>query len=522
MLYTALLAISAENPLNLAPIIFAAVIFITAVGALVGFWRGFMRQTVRAVTIIISAIMSFAVMPLIYKAVIKSLSEMPLSDMKELLLKLGANSSEWVESLDVHATRLMLSIPLSLVIMPIVFVVLFIVINKLMLIIHKIACALCGFKTRRNTVATRLLGLLLGGVQGLVVAGLILMPVIGASGVARSTVEIMNTERPDDSFTKTATDVYGAYAKSVCESPITVAYGMLGIESLYESIATVEVDGIEYNMTKLLPDSALISSDVTKLSGCDPKSLTPDEKAIITSIIEKVEKSPLLTDILASAVRSGSYSYKIGSFPVKAGEPFDTLINSALEIFHTSSPENIISDLKTMSEIYFTLSDSGILTSFYDGSDSVLSIMTATAGDGETTANKVTSIIKSNERMTPLLTLIAKMSVTVMSNGAGVSEDSFEIYEDVKASLNKDVLTINREDFETDGEYIEEVSLALDTALQDSGIELDSEILDSMAEYIAENFSEAEELTDEMACDIFLSYYDAYLEYVGSGDNPES
>jgi len=49
MLNTNILAISAADPLNFGPLIYGFVILLAAFGALVGFWRGFMRQTVRSI-----------------------------------------------------------------------------------------------------------------------------------------------------------------------------------------------------------------------------------------------------------------------------------------------------------------------------------------------------------------------------------------------------------------------------------------------------------------------------------------
>ena len=49
--------------------------------------------------------------------------------------------------------------------------------------------------------------------------------------------------------------------------------------------------------------------------------------------------------------------------------------------------------------------------------------------------------------------------------------------------------------------------------LTENGIEIEKEIVDGMAEYFTDNFSDASEITDEMASDVILSYYDAYLKY---------
>ena len=42
-----------------------------------------------------------------------------------------------------------------------------------------------------------------------------------------------------------------------------------------------------------------------------------------------------------------------------------------------------------------------------------------------------------------------------------------------------------------------------------------------MADYVAKNFADKEEVTDEDVDDLILSYYDAYLEYQETGKVPD-
>jgi len=210
-----------------------------------------------------------------------------------------------------------------------------------------------------------------------------------------------------------------------------------------------------------------------------------------------------------------------GSFPVTAPDPFNILICESLEIFRTTTPENLSGDLKTLSDIYFVLSDSGVLTAFNDGSDAITEAMNATDSEGKTTANKIIEIAKSNERMTPLLTALTKLSITAMQNGTGIDEKSFETFESIKSGINTSVLTIDKNGYENEEDYVADVSSALDETLKTNGIELEKEIVDGIADYVADNYSETKEITDEEACDIILNYYDAYLKYKETGEVPE-
>lgn len=517
MLFNSILAISSADPLDLAPLIYGFVVIVAVISAFIGFWRGFMRQTVRTVTVILSAIVSYALVYFIFVGVNKYIDGKSAEEIVSALINSGVISEDgagyrWIASLDAHSLKLFLSVPMALVAVPVIYVVCFILVSGILLPLHKFISALCGFKARRSTVGARLIGFLLGAAQGVCVAGIILVPVIGVGSLAKEATLAINEHAPEDSFTESVNEAYKAYAMSVAENPVTVAYEHFGIRALYEKIATVNIDGEEYSMTEIFPDLPLLASDVMSFGGCDPKSLTEEEEARVRSMLSRVEENPILTDLLASAVRSGSYAYADGSFPLIPGEPFNTLISSSLEIFHTSTPENLSWDLNALAEIYFTLSESGVLTAFYDGHDAIAAAMSAKDGEGKTTAEQIIEISKTNERITPLVTTVTRLALTAMQDGVGIGEDTLEIFENIKSKINANVLTVDKNAYETKEEYVAELSSALDGVLAENGIMLEEEELSAMADFVADNFSETKELTDAEACEIIFSYYNTYTQ----------
>ena len=66
------------------------------------------------------------------------------------------------------------------------------------------------------------------------------------------------------------------------------------------------------------------------------------------------------------------------------------------------------------------------------------------------------------------------------------------------------------------------LSNTLDSTLKDNGIEIEKEVVDTMAEYMDKEYIQTEKikndsLNDEQFTDILLNYYDAYLEYLENG-----
>ena len=495
------------------------------IGAFKGLRRGISRQLVRTLTIIASGIISFILSTATLKKISEYLDGKTMADIKQLLIDKGmfftSENIAWIENFDVHTLELILAIPLSLIIMPLIFVILFILISGVMLIAHWLLSAIFGFKKRRNNFFTRLLGMGLGFIQGVAVAGLVLMPVIGIGVSASESIAALNSEAPEDETTVMLTKKYNTYIKGTVESPTFKFLEKYGMNALYTKIATVDIDGKSFDMTELIPDITMVASEASGLKGADFKNLTSENEATIEGLLDDIEKNAYLTEILAGSINALSHAYTDGTFNVEIGEPFNSVIDSAVSIFHTSDASNVHTDLDTVADVLFIISRDGVLSAFDKGSDAMLDVLTKRDVNGETTVNRVVNTINSNERTKPLVTLITKLSVTVMSQQAGISENAQETYDNIKASINEDILSINKEHYETEEEYVAEVSSALDNTLKENNITLEKEIVDTMAQYVTDNYSDIDEITDEQANDIILSYYDAYLDYLETGEVPD-
>ncbi len=510
--------------LNIMPEVFLGIVALLGIiGAMKGFSRGISRQLIRTLTVVASGVISFILSASVFTKISEYLDGKTAADIEQLLINKGVltQSVPWIHNFDVHTIELILAIPMSLIVMPIIFVVCFITVSSVMLIVHGILSAIFGFRKRRNNFLTRLLGMGLGFIQGVAVAGLILMPIIGLGSSLSNSVTLLKEESPEDTATVQLTEKYDIYLKNTVESPVFTTFGKYGINALYTKIATVDLDGRSEDMTALIPDVSRIISEADGLRGADFKNLNPENEAAISRILETANGSEYLTELIAGSVNALSHSYTDGNFNIEIEEPFKSVIDSAVSIFHTAAPSNINTDLDTVKNVLFILSRDGVLNSFDKGSDAMLDVLTRRGADGETTVNRVVNTINSNERTKPLVTLVTKLSVTVMSQEAGISEDALQTYDNIKNSLNEDILSIRKEYFATEEEYVTEISLALDSTLKENNITLEKEIVDKMAQYVTDNYSDVDEITDEEANDIILSYYDAYLDYIESGAVPD-
>ena len=504
----------------------AIVLVLAVIGALKGLSRGISRQVVRTVTIIASIIISFFVATSLYSIISGFFEGKTMADIGKYLIETGVLTSDtdisWLENMSVDTAELIVMLPVSILIVPIIFVIVFVPVSAIMLIVHGILSAIFGFKKRRNNLLTRLLGAALGFIQGAAVAAILLTPVIGIFGAVDDSVAMIKKEAsPEDTDTAAIVESYDEYLKDVAEHPTIKVFGALGIKSLYANLSTFEIDGKDTDMSELFPDLTKIFCSVTALDGVDMMNLTPEDEADINRLLESIESNDYLTSVLAGAIQLASYSYTESEISDEFEEPFASLVNSAMEIFHTTDSSNVHSDIDTIKEVLFILSRDGVLNSFEDGSDAILSTLTKRDANGKTPINRIIAEIDKNERTRPLITMITKLSVSVMSNQMGMDESTVEIYDDIKSGINENVLSINKDDYANEEEYVEAVAESLDETLKKNNIELEPEIVDTMAQYVADNYSDKTEITDDDINDVILSYYDAYLDYIETGVVPD-
>ncbi len=503
--------------MTLIPIILLALVAVLAlVGALKGLSRGISRQIIRTITVIASAVISFFISKGTYTGIMNALEGKTMEDiitwLNEKNLAGGADIS-WLANLDMETVELLLTLPLALIIMPLIFVMAFVLISALMLIIHAILCALFGLSKRRNTALTKVLGMALGLIQGLAVAGIILMPIVGISATVEQSVTILNEEAPEEKSTASLNDAYNKYIKAFSENAAVKSYGTLGVKALYKSIATVDIDGEKFDTTLLIPDVATVTVEAMQLKGCDFKKLTPENESNVDSIIRVVEEDEYLKRVAAGVVKTAGHFFEAkGSTTFKLGEPIDSILLTAMKIFTTTDSTTVVADFKTIRDVYFTLSRDGILLSFDQGSDALLSALTQRDAEGNTTVNKVITTINQNERTKPLTTLITQISISVISKQTGIDESTVQTYDNVISGINAGAIKIDKSSYSTEAEYVSAVSNSLDTTLKENNINVEPEIVDEMAQYIADNYSDKDEITNEEANDIILSYYDAYLK----------
>lgn len=500
-------------------IMFGAIVLVVLlglVGALKGLSRGIGRQAVRTLTVALSAFLAFFITMQSANALYGTLGSMTVEEAVAAYSKMTIPEtvSRYFPYVEMKTALSVISLPVALVVLPVLFALLFVLISALMLLLHALICWLLHLSKKHNNATTRLLGAVLGAVQGVAVALVVLVPVFGITGTYRDAVNACRAQGDDAGAVIGA---YDEYAAAVAESPLNAFTMRAGGDFLYGKLASMPAPGATVctEDARVHAQNALrVTRLAQQLAGTDFLSLSDSSKELIRNVIRTVGEDDYLASVVSGALRAAAAMYAGGEIPMELESPMKELADSAIGIFSDSDATNLQGDLDTLCAAYFLLSDNGALTALQDDSDAFARAMVKTDENGQTVIKRTAAILNANPRTAPLVTELTKISVRMMANQMGTdSETATRVYEGVRTGVES-ILAIQKESYETEAEYKQAVAKSLDQTFQENNIILHEEVIDTMADYVAEHYGEVEQMRQEDFNDILFSYYDAYAEYL--------
>lgn len=508
-------------------IVLSLIAVLALIGALKGRRRGFLRQTVRTLTVVLALVVAFFAIRIIQNAIASWFYQQTPESLISMIEGFGVNLGEFrtiASGISTKTVEYIVAIPLYLVVLPILFVAVFLVANIITAIIHKILCKLLRLrKWKKKCFLSKLLGFLIGAAQGAFVAIICLSPFIGLA----STISGAVNDMPAGDAKTEVLKMYDKNLKPYTEDASVALIDGLGAGMIYDSLTTATVGGSTHDMSTEIAGPALkLISAATKLVGINWQDMTEEDKTTLNILVEVADESPYTATILADLLSTLSGAYSQGTAGVESNGLAKELVVEILAVFDGINEKELPGTLAVVRDVFFMLSDEGAVSALGDSTADLTRISDIFAGkdaSGKTLIDRLTLKLKENTRTASLVSTITKISVTAMSqnmSGLGGVEVNEETYEKVKDGLS-DVVNISKNDYATDEEYVGAISDSLNTTFVDNGIVLDKSVVDDMAQHVADNYGDKENLSDEEIDSIILSYYSAYLESQSSGTTPD-
>ena len=480
-------------------------------GAFRGARRGASRQILHSFFAIGAAITSFFVCVWASGQLFTEIGKMTTGDILDLLegnnilTGLSEGLRGTITSFDSATLSSLLAIPVATVIVPILFALLFILLNIAFKIVYLIVSLIAGL-SRRGGFFKRTLGFIAGVAEGVIVAAVIMLPVFGISATVADATEAVRGDESAAGFVEIADASFVAIAKS----PIANIVEKAGGELIMQKLSTVKINGEDVDMRIALGDAVRLYAIGAPLVEANWTALNSTDKATINKLIDTFDSSPYIEELISGILRGTATAVDSGYIPIEAEPPYDKLMGELLRIFKGSAADNVTGDVRTVVKVLCILSDDGVLAAVQSDSSVLTDALTSVDDNGDTTVKRLISAMRENARTAGLVSTLTELSLAMLSESLGLSDDAAEIYTNVKEGIS-DVLAIDRNNFETPDEYIEAVSNELDAKLQENDIVLDKSIVDEMAKNIHDKELDLGEITEETLDEVILSYYDAYL-----------
>lgn len=307
-------------------------------GALLGLFRGFKRAFIRFLTVAIAFFGSLFACRYFLTNTERVLNH-PWT--QKLLGLLKITFLDQLKEQVPDAYELLIGLPVA-ILSPIVFTALFIVAAFVLEIVSMIIGFFAGPKH-----SFRLLGGVIGAVQGAVVTVAIMVPLCGLLTNAVSAIDTIEEEK-DDRYNVAAVDQLAGYKEqmlAISDAPIYQLVDKYAGTPICNSLMRYEVDGKEVNIKDETDNVACLYAHSFPLIGTDIKSYTQDQIGAMNDLVDDIDKSELFPRLIAAVLNAAGNAWDGGDefFSIPAPEvtdEFDNVMKELYGVLKASSAED--------------------------------------------------------------------------------------------------------------------------------------------------------------------------------------
>lgn len=509
-------------------------IIIIALSALVGMSRGMYKTAIRLVTLGLCLFLTYHASHMITdylhsRFVGRTVEEIITEFWPAYSTSLTDQIRGVINSFDAETMERLVATGTVVLILPIVFMIVFYVLKLLSMLIYFLLHALLRVGVRKSMVS-KLMGILLGAIQGAFIVWALVMPIGGIAGIAEDARPKLTTDK-EPYVIDMVEGIYTDYVDAVCDNAVVKMVRGFGGDTMFAEITTVTVADETVDMQKEAIVILEIVADGYPLikDGFNWTELREQDRRAMNAILEDVSSDEYTANTVAGVLRGIAKARKDGHFDFGFQEPFNTFMDDMIQIFSDSDRNTIEGDFRTFLDVYFLLDDAHVLTHFGAGTSSTVAeeLLGATDENGTKIVTKVINKLSENPRTAPLVTSLTKFSLKLMAESVGnilpEGTDTDKIYDDVKVGMQDVLVNVNDESIPEEEKH-EIVKDSLNDALVNSGVikedaPLNEDVMDTMTDYVMENFNGKEELTDDDINNAILSYYNQYG--IPEGVNPD-
>lgn len=509
-----------------------AALLILVVDMLFGFGRGFGKSTVRLITQVASAVIAFFAA----KSLAKAFSGVgqgylvTFLQSNETLKTFFADNPEALDSVCLLAAGL---------VAPLLFFVLYLLIKFLTLIVYAIVCKIFGIGVkaedetgrRYRPMGSRLLGMGMGVLAGIVGITVLVIPLVGYVDYASDVITEMSESGISES----------EEIRQIDEQVMTPVKNTPVVSLLFNTLGEPVFDGL--TTTKYGSDSVILKNETSAmfrtvkeakaLSGKEISAYGEQEANTLRLISAEMGNSVILRHVGSSVLRDLSAKWLAGepflgvSMPA-VNENATLVLIGCLQMFSTSDPDNIGADLNSFADVFAVLIKYDVFSGISGGTASE-EFLTQLNSSGF--LSEMSAVIRSAPRMKPIYDAITNVGMWYMIAELGSPSEYLETHPELMEDMSGAVRSLYDEEGNVDKEaFARNVSAILaenDVTVSDAAVDL---IADGIADHFTKE--EVESMNDKEIVDALVERFgsaDAAMELVrkyqesaqGAGELPD-
>ena len=514
-------------PISLIPI--GIVVVIAVIAAILGALRGFSKSGLRFIGILGSAVASVATCLIIKEFFLEP--DTLINFIREVLVWIeqwiGADMVTMINDVlgyvAVSPTMIEFAIQLTAaLVLPVLCFVLFVVFSLICWVIYlliTVALSKALKATDKMIPASRLIGLVIGFVSGLIVAVLLLFPVSAYLGLVDSAVESLEQQDAVEEIIPDVpeVDMIKGIVSELNDSPAFVVYRSVGGGLLTDVFMTMHVADTDVKLEDEIDTYLVLAGLVMDM--LETESLTEygtREADIMRQLGVHFGDSKILTPVAGDVLYGVTDAWLNGEAFLGKEKPdlgensalFDPFLQTLMEIIHGDAHQNeqLNADVITLTEMGAIMTEAGVLANL-ENTDELMSTLS-----GSGVIKQLITVLGTNNSMKRLIPEVTNLGVRAIGQTLNIPENVEAVYgqfmDEVASSLNE--IKQLPED-----QQVEALSGKLDTAFDNAGIAIDEEVLDFYAASMVHDLitnNPNEEVTDADVQAFFLLYAENVMD----------
>ena len=401
--------------MQLAVLGFAA--FILIFNIVISFTRGFRKSLLRLITVVLAVVAAYFAA----RAVAATAG-------REIVLWLEATLGGDPNFAPLFngevAAGDAVSLLVKLFVAPLLFLLLFVVIKALLIFLYWILCGVTRPKYA-DTCVSHFLGLPMGVAIAIIGITVFVTPLFGYADLLSAFATKTTEAGTNTALAQTVETYHQEFIAPLGDTPVLpTVYDLVG-DTVFQGLSS----GKWENEKVYLRDEFDVLGDIMAqlgLLGDKPvEQYGAAESAAAEKLAADISRSPMLSVLCSGVLNTASNHWLagqtfLGVAAPSLGENGDLILYAFLEVFSTSTRENLGEDLDFFADVFGVLIDQELLTAIKSAEDE--EAMAELIADGEL-LTEVQQLLKTHPRMNPVGVALVDVGMRAVLKSIGLPED---------------------------------------------------------------------------------------------------